>query len=1257
MELALVFELPLELLPARGLDQSMLLPVLIGLLVVLFFTEVFGWVFAGAVVPGYLASVLVIQPVTGCIVIFESIVTLLISAALAKFVSKSDVWTRFFGRERFFLILVISLFVRIHDHAWFAPWAVAQLDQLFPWELEIQQEFYSVGLVLVPLTANMLWKPSLPRGMLQLGVEVGITYLIVMYVLLPYTNLSLSSVELTYENTALNFVAHAKAHIILLSAAMLAAQFNLTYGWDFNGILVPALLAMLWLTPLKLLATLGEAIIVLYLTKGFLKLPVIRHMDVAGPRKIVLVFTLAFLWKLALGFAIAGIAPEFKTSDVYGFGYLLSSLLSVKMLSKKSVRAVLLPSLTASAGGFAIGSVAGFLLELVSPATPPARQLAEAESHRLDRSPIGVMTVARMAAAGWSEDPEPPTQAELGRLEKFWNASARWELAEDGSVAQRDGMAAKAINAYEQKIGDADLAKIAGPSQELRTLGLGLGLDFEDLGEVDIREKARAGTVLDPEPRRWWVVREQGALGQRGWPTGILSPSGKGPVIVVPMPASEAPTAEAAAVMCRRRDCRAVLIAGREQLEAGTRINPRPLEVAMRAFADDPIVVLRGDLPVPEAYAEPGAQAELASELVPWYEDGAEVTGLLERDELEDLRGAAMAELRPLRGIFDLGQPWPLYRLEWDLRSTVVGIPPRSERFVLMRVAVPALEAMVVAGLDEFGADWREPPEPAPSLALPKELEAGLPKVAGAGAGAELPDDLGAPKTALIAELERLRETSEPSGHGGELYREPSDAELIVLEQLIVSPLIDWVERSELGDPLPIVTQTWAELVGYEIAELGDCDPAANAVPKEAPEQERDPTKPAPRVEECVVVLRDTLAPLTSSWGTLVLRRGGEWSMLIEVPRPHRERDTWRVGAELWQISPARALLLAGADGRADEPASSERMAIDPTDIAYGPDPVIPGNLQTPFQAMHMALHRATNVDGAAPVLQLRGIAAYRDLDAEVVVGRGQPELEPVAEEACIQDLDEPLASLVRGWGGGCQVADGSQDLYLLSGAGVPQLEYSRELGDGRKLRVVWLSAGIRERFHADRGTTELRGLAQVGVPVIEFSELERLRAPLVRRVDFGPPDSPIRDAEVGYNAYLAALDLADEFAATANLHTLRQLQETVEAAPDLSLEAGVGVDWGVPTLILEFAGSGGLGARSLVLLEHGLHGNVSLPWPELRDDLVNQLRVAAMARPRVLSLREVPIVEPPRVDDGARGEGGEGEDSESEATPEGAGE
>lgn len=74
----------LDLLPARGLDQSMLLPVLVGLLVVLFFTEVFGWVFAGAVVPGYLASVFVIQPVTGAIVVVESLATLALALAVAR---------------------------------------------------------------------------------------------------------------------------------------------------------------------------------------------------------------------------------------------------------------------------------------------------------------------------------------------------------------------------------------------------------------------------------------------------------------------------------------------------------------------------------------------------------------------------------------------------------------------------------------------------------------------------------------------------------------------------------------------------------------------------------------------------------------------------------------------------------------------------------------------------------------------------------------------------------------------------------------------------------------------------------------------------------------------------------------------------------------------------------------------------------------------------------------------------------------------
>ena len=63
----------LELLPHRGLDQSILLAVLVGLVTLLALTEAFGWVFVGLVIPGYLASIFVIQPLSGFAVVFESL--------------------------------------------------------------------------------------------------------------------------------------------------------------------------------------------------------------------------------------------------------------------------------------------------------------------------------------------------------------------------------------------------------------------------------------------------------------------------------------------------------------------------------------------------------------------------------------------------------------------------------------------------------------------------------------------------------------------------------------------------------------------------------------------------------------------------------------------------------------------------------------------------------------------------------------------------------------------------------------------------------------------------------------------------------------------------------------------------------------------------------------------------------------------------------------------------------------------------------
>ena len=1119
----------IELLPARGLDQSMLLPVLIGLLVVLFFTETFGWVFAGAIVPGYLASVLIIQPVTGAIVIFESLLTLAIAAGLAKGLSETDAWTRFFGRERFFLILAVSLIVRVHDHAWFAPWAIATLDAKLGTTLETQQEFYSVGLVLVPLTANMLWKPAIHRGLLQLGVQVAITYLIVLYVLLPYTNLTLSSVELTYENAAINFVGHAKAHIILLTAALLAAQFNLTYGWDFNGILVPALLAMLWLTPLKLIATLGEAIAVVYLVRGFLRLPLIRHMDFAGPRKIALVFTLAFVWKVALGFAIAPLFPELKISDAYGFGYLLSSLLAVKMLGLKSVRAVLLPSLTASAGGFVIGSVAGFVLDLAAPQLPPTDPLVRPASARLASSPIGVMTLARMHIEVQGEPPQPPTQAELHQLQLFWTEVARLEWTTASERA--DGLSSV-------------FARITrtSPLAPLRRRAAGLGLQVVELGKHPRADGRRR--------HAWFGVVEQDGPGRRGFTTGLVIPEASGPVLVVPMPDSEAPAAEAAAIACRRMDCRAVLVAGKELPEPGTGINPRPLELAMAAFEGAPVVVLRADA----------------------ADDRRGVVARLLPKQRPVARERAPTRIHPLRGYFDLAELWPDYELDWRPHAALVRPPPGDEDFVLVSTTRSQLEAMVLEGAHEL-----------------------LPAL-------DQPASAGHDEAELLAMLGRMHDDREPPGLAGAGYVPPSNAELSLLEQEVVEPLVDWALRSQPGLAPPESIEVWAATLDYELVELGDCRSVR---------------------ESCLVMLRERTRLSTAGWGTLVVRRGSNTlAATIEVPRPHREFETWRIGAELWQLSRSSALLIAGADGLPRDPAAdviNEVSLDDPRLSAPNPDPVRPGNLGTPFQAFHQAIDRSSIRGRADEVVQIRGLASFRLIDRDLVLGLGLPASSIAPdddEQTCWELLDGRLAALARLFGS-CRIADGSEDLYLLSGAGIPQLEYSRELRN-REVRALWLSAGVRERFRADDALPELRGLAQVGMAAQPRRELESLLLPL--------PGAE-RGRRLEREGFERAITLAVEFAETGNLHLLRELRGLIDESADLRAEAGIGQDWGRPFLLIEWAGKTS-GARALVSLDDELRGRVELSADAIAGDAIAQLQVAAFGRPQVLIVTELELTE-----------------------------
>ncbi|HEY8376904.1 MAG TPA: poly-gamma-glutamate biosynthesis protein PgsC/CapC, partial [Nannocystis sp.] len=280
---------PFEVLPHGGLDQSILIPVLVGVYVALLFTETFGWVFVGLVVPGYLASVLALQPTTAAVIVLEAIVTYLLARGLAYTLAPTGVWAPFFGRDRFFVIVLASVLVRQHDQLWILPALSAWLELQLETELPPVREFYSIGLVLVPLTANMLWKPGLRRGLGPLAVVVGLTYAILELVLLPLTNLSLSSFELLYEDSAIDFLGHARAYVLLLTTATLAARFNLRFGWDFGGILVPALLGLLWFTPLEMAVTLSEACVLWGITKLLLRHTPLRRYNLEGPRKLTVV--------------------------------------------------------------------------------------------------------------------------------------------------------------------------------------------------------------------------------------------------------------------------------------------------------------------------------------------------------------------------------------------------------------------------------------------------------------------------------------------------------------------------------------------------------------------------------------------------------------------------------------------------------------------------------------------------------------------------------------------------------------------------------------------------------------------------------------------------------------------------------------------------------------------------------------------------------------------------------------------------------
>ncbi|KTD21684.1 poly-gamma-glutamate biosynthesis protein PgsC/CapC [Legionella londiniensis] len=354
---------PLNIFP-YALSSSVITTVWVGVFVVTFFNLRLGWVLSGLVVPGYLVPLLIIRPVSVAVILLEAVITYCLVWGYSTYVALWLKGSELFGRDRFFILLLVSVLVRIVMDSWFLPQFGMYLNQNFNIHLDYHSALHSFGLIVVALAANQLWKAGLYRGLMQNLLILGMTYLLVR-LLIEYTNFNVSNLQYMYEDIAISMLASPKSYIILILTAFIASKLNLHYGWEYNGILIPALLALQWYEPIKIVSSFVEAFVILGAGILVLNLPPFRHKSIEGAYKILLFFNIGFIYKLILGYFFYYFFSFVDVTDLYGFGYLLSTLIAIKMHDKKVFIHLPVSTLQTTIISIVCACIAGYLLTLL----------------------------------------------------------------------------------------------------------------------------------------------------------------------------------------------------------------------------------------------------------------------------------------------------------------------------------------------------------------------------------------------------------------------------------------------------------------------------------------------------------------------------------------------------------------------------------------------------------------------------------------------------------------------------------------------------------------------------------------------------------------------------------------------------------------------------------------------------------------------------------------------------------------------------
>jgi hypothetical protein len=366
----------LHVFPESVFDASLHTAILIGLIVTWATTELLGWAFAGFVVAGYASVLALVAPTVLGVVLIEAILTWGFAWGLTEGLPAAGAYARVFGRERFLLYVLVSLPVRLLVTGVAMPRFEMEILGAGATDQALGLGWFSVGTVLVPLMANTFHKTGLVRGLGHLALQAGLTWVVLAGVLQPFTNFGVGTFARTLDAVATEPGASGRSVLLLVTTLFIAARANLRFGWDFGGILVPALLAMQLVTPVAILVTLLEVATVYALYSAVMSLPGLRSLDLEGPRRLVSIFTVTWAWKMGMAWTVSALDLGWPVESMYGAGYLLTSLIVTRCLKVRSVVKTLVPLLATSVmGGVASVPIAFALGRMPSMTQPEAPAL------------------------------------------------------------------------------------------------------------------------------------------------------------------------------------------------------------------------------------------------------------------------------------------------------------------------------------------------------------------------------------------------------------------------------------------------------------------------------------------------------------------------------------------------------------------------------------------------------------------------------------------------------------------------------------------------------------------------------------------------------------------------------------------------------------------------------------------------------------------------------------------------------------------